>query len=56
MWKNLSIRIKIPLAIVGFALLVGTGVGTASYLSAAGETQGLTEDRLVSVAKTRQTD
>lgn len=56
MWKNLSIRIKIPLAIVGFALLVGTGVGAASYLSAAGETQGLTEDRLVSVAKTRQTE
>lgn len=56
MWKNLSIRIKIPLAIVGFALLVGTGVGAASYLSAARETQALTEDRLVSVAKIRQTE
>ncbi|MEP4768681.1 MAG: methyl-accepting chemotaxis protein [Roseibium sp.] len=56
MWNKLTIRAKIPLAIVGFAIAVGAGVGTASYLSAANETHQLTEDRLLSIAQSRRTE
>ncbi|MBD8877268.1 methyl-accepting chemotaxis protein [Roseibium polysiphoniae] len=54
MWNKLTIRTKVPLAIVGFAVLVGAGVGFASYYSAAVETQELTEQRLMVVAKDRR--
>ncbi|MEP3045651.1 MAG: methyl-accepting chemotaxis protein [Roseibium sp.] len=56
MWNKLTIRAKIPLAIVGFAIAVGAGVGTASYISAANETHNLTENRLLSVAQSRRTE
>ncbi|WP_428669853.1 methyl-accepting chemotaxis protein [Roseibium sp.] len=56
MWDKLSIRTKIPVAILGVALGVGTGIGLSSYLSAAGEIRQLTETRLHSIAESRATE
>lgn len=56
MWNKLSIRYKIPSAILGFSLAVGFGVGAGSYLSASGEIEHLTEERLRSVAESRVTE
>ncbi|WP_420413265.1 methyl-accepting chemotaxis protein [Roseibium sp.] len=53
MWDQLSIRIKIPAAILGFALAVGTGIGLSSYVSASKEIHSLTENRLEAIAATR---
>ena len=43
-----SIRIekKIPLTVVGFAILVGLGVGGASYFATSGQINELAEERL----------
>jgi methyl-accepting chemotaxis protein len=43
MWDRLSIRFKIPAAILGFALAVGAGIGLSSYFSASSEIQKLTK-------------
>lgn len=53
MWDQLSIRIKIPAAILGFALAVGAGIGLSSYVSASKEIQFLTENRLEAIAASR---
>ncbi len=53
MWDQLSIRFKIPAAILGFALAVGTGVGLSSYFSASHEISNLTENRLKAIAASR---
>jgi methyl-accepting chemotaxis protein len=54
MLSRLKIKHKIPLAVVGFALLVGIGVGTASYLTASGKVRTLTEERLTALAEERK--
>ncbi|MGV2978340.1 methyl-accepting chemotaxis protein [Roseibium alexandrii] len=53
MWDRLSIRFKIPAAILGFALAVGAGIGLSSYFSASSEIQKLTKDRLKAIATNR---
>lgn len=56
MWQNLTMQTKIPVAIVSFAILVGVGVGTASYMSAARETAQMTDTRLMAVAENRRSE
>jgi len=56
MWNSLSIRYKIPAAILGVALCVGTGIGLSSYFSAAKEIRELTETRLQAIAQSRVTE
>jgi len=56
MWKKLSIRYKIPVAILGVAIGVGTGIGLSSYVSAAKEIRQLTEIRLKAIAESRVTE
>ncbi|MEJ1161539.1 methyl-accepting chemotaxis protein [Prosthecomicrobium sp. N25] len=51
---RLKIRHKIPLAVVGFALLVGMGVGAASYWTASAKVRTLTEERLTALAEERK--
>jgi methyl-accepting chemotaxis protein len=53
MLANLSLRTKIPLAIVGLAVLVGTAVGVVSYFKAATDIRYLAEQRLETVALAR---
>ncbi|WP_428522275.1 methyl-accepting chemotaxis protein [Roseibium sp.] len=53
MWDRLSIRLKIPAAIMGFALAVGAGIGLSSYFSASSEIQELTKNRLEAIATNR---
>ncbi|WP_422378538.1 methyl-accepting chemotaxis protein [Roseibium sp.] len=56
MWNSLSIRYKIPVAILGVALSVGAGVGLSSYFTAAKEIRQLTETRLQAIAQSRVTE
>jgi len=56
MWNSLSIRYKIPVAILGVALSVGAGIGLSSYFSAAKEIRTLTESRLQAIAQSRVTE
>lgn len=56
MWNSLSIRYKIPVAILGVALSVGAGIGLSSYLTAAKEIRQLTETRLQAIAQSRVTE
>lgn len=56
MWNSLSIRFKIPAAILGVALSVGAGIGLSSYFSAAKEIRNLTETRLTAIAQSRVTE
>ncbi|ASP34815.1 methyl-accepting chemotaxis protein [Labrenzia sp. VG12] len=56
MWNSLSIRYKIPVAILGVALSVGAGIGLSSYFSAAKEIRQLTETRLQAIAQSRVTE
>ncbi len=53
MWNKMSIKAKIPAAIVGFSLLVGTGVGVASYMTAAEQLESLAIQRLEAIANNR---
>ncbi|EFO33441.1 diguanylate cyclase [Roseibium sp. TrichSKD4] len=56
MWNRLSIGYKIPAAILGFALIVGVGVGASSYMSAARELNHQAEERLQTIAESRVTE
>lgn len=56
MWNRLSIGHKIPAAILGFALIVGVGVGASSYFSAARELNHQAEERLQTIAESRVTE
>ncbi len=56
MLKHLTLQHKIPLAIAGFALLMGLGVGSTSYLTAASETKAMVSTRLAAVAENRATE
>jgi methyl-accepting chemotaxis protein len=56
MWNKLSIRHKIPAAILGVALGVGAGIGLSSYFSAASEIRHLTGSRLQAIAESRVTE
>jgi methyl-accepting chemotaxis protein len=53
MWNKMSIKAKIPTAIVGFSLLVGAGVGVASYMTAAGQLETLAVQRLEAITHDR---
>ncbi|MGH1351188.1 MAG: methyl-accepting chemotaxis protein [Methyloligellaceae bacterium] len=53
-WNNLKVKIKIPAAIVGFAILVGISIGVASYLSVSGEIDKLAKERLQAIAENRE--
>lgn len=53
-WTNLKFKVKIPAAIVGFALVLGIGIGVASYLTAANEIRQLTEKKLEAAANDRK--
>ncbi|MDB5568991.1 MAG: chemotaxis protein [Hyphomicrobiales bacterium] len=54
MWSRLKITRKIPLAIVGFSLLMGLGVGIASYMTAAAQIVQQAEARLAAAADDRK--
>ncbi len=54
MWSRLSISTKIPATIVGFSLLMGLGVGIASYMTAAGQIVEQAEARLTALAEDRK--
>lgn len=53
MLSKLQIKVKLPLAIFGFALILGVGVGASSYWRAAGTIETLTEQRLSAIAVER---
>ncbi|NVK34121.1 MAG: HAMP domain-containing protein [Rhodobacteraceae bacterium] len=53
MLKTLKLKIKIPLAIAGLATIVGLGIGTSSYLSAASETESVISEKLRAVGENR---
>jgi methyl-accepting chemotaxis protein len=54
MWKNLKIKTKIPVAIVGFALLAGVGMGAVSYNRSQTAIEGLTDQLLEGAAEGRK--
>ncbi len=54
MWKNLKIKAKIPLAIVGFALIAGIGVGAVSYTRSSQAIEALTDQLLEGIATGRK--
>jgi methyl-accepting chemotaxis protein len=54
MWSRFKLKTKIPAAIVGFSVLVGVGVGAASYLTASKAVTRGAEDRLLTVAESRR--
>ncbi|MTI42127.1 methyl-accepting chemotaxis protein [Roseibium hamelinense] len=54
MWNSISVKFKIPAAILCGAMLVGIGIGISSYFTAAREIHLLTEHRLQAVAENRR--
>lgn len=54
MWMKLRITTKIPLAIIGFSMLVGVGVGLASYWTAASQVGVLASEKLSMIASDRR--
>ncbi|WP_150523334.1 methyl-accepting chemotaxis protein [Roseibium sediminis] len=53
MWNRMSVRAKIPTAILGCVFLVGIGIGTSSYLTASNEITRMTEERLNAASQNR---
>lgn len=53
MLSKFPIKLKLPLIISGFALLLGIGVGASSYWRAASTVETLTEQRLSTIALER---
>jgi methyl-accepting chemotaxis protein len=52
-WNDVSLRLKIPGLIIGFAMVVGTGVAVASNITASARMDRLTQEKLAGVVKTR---
>ncbi len=53
-WNKLKVKTKIPLSIVGFAMLVGIGIGIASYATVSYEIDLLAKTRLQALAENRE--
>ncbi|MBA5778285.1 HAMP domain-containing protein [Stappia sp. F7233] len=56
MLNRLSIQVKIPLAIVSSAFIVGSSIGVVSYLAAANEIRLVSERELQTIAESRAAD
>jgi methyl-accepting chemotaxis protein len=54
MWMRLRLTTKIPLAIIGFSMLVGVGVGLASYWTSAAQVSALASEKLSTIASDRR--
>src|SRR3954464_11853790 len=54
-FRSMSIARKLPLALIGSALLVSLGVGSASYLIGSSALRSSAENRLLPLASERAT-
>lgn len=53
-WNNGKIKVKIPVMIVGFAIVLGLRMAAAGYLTASSEISKLTEQKLAALAQDRK--